>query len=341
MNQDYSIPQISIIIPVYNVEKYLRQCVDSVLVQTYADFELILVDDCSTDSSSAICDEYAATDSRVRVIHFANNSGVSAARNAGIDESKGKWITFIDSDDWVETTYIENFLIESDDSDLVIQGIEFYDERNSDFYKKISVENCTLSKIDLKNVVANNRLLSLGYPVAKAYSSNLIRNRFLFRTEISYHEDHIFVLEVMNACKQIRLVNSIAYKYRYFHSGASLSSKCHPWFEMKIASDGMIAALNAMHDDFLITGSEYEKEIYSFAYSPKINAVFDVFRNVNFSERKRVLDTLIISEELKSYYTPFLFKEKLVTFILLHTPYVVKQMFYWLYIKYQDRSIWR
>ena len=333
MNKDCLIPQISIIIPVYNVEKYLRQCVDSVLIQTYTDFELILVDDCSTDSSPAICDEYTTMDSRVRVIHFAKNSGVSAARNAGIDDSRGRWITFIDSDDWVETNYIENFVLESDDSDLLIQGIEFYDERNTDFYKKVSVENCTLSRGDLKSAVVNNRLLSIGYPFAKAYSSNLIRNRFLFRTEISYHEDHIFVLEVMKACKQIRLIKSVAYKYRCFHNGTSLSSKCHPWYELKIASDGMITALNSMRDDFLITGSEYEKEIYNFAYSPKINAIFDIFRNVNSSERKLALNILIIPEELKVYYTPFSLKEKLVTFILLHTPYAVKQMFYWLYIK--------
>ena len=94
-------PTISIIVPVYNSEKYLDACIDSILSQSFRDFELILVDDGSKDSSAQICDEYASQDTRVRVIHKANG-GVSAARNDGLDIAKGEYITFIDSDDWVE-----------------------------------------------------------------------------------------------------------------------------------------------------------------------------------------------------------------------------------------------
>ena len=98
-------PAISIIIPVYNAENYLRRCIDSVLSQSFTDFELILVDDGSKDKSPQICDEYASQDTRVRVIHKANG-GVSAARNDGLDIAKGEYITFIDSDDWVERDYL-------------------------------------------------------------------------------------------------------------------------------------------------------------------------------------------------------------------------------------------
>ena len=94
-------PTISIIVPVYKVEPYIRQCVESVLGQTYSNFELILVDDGSPDSCGAICDEYAEKDSRVRVIH-QENGGVSAARNAGLDIMKGEYVAFIDSDDFVQ-----------------------------------------------------------------------------------------------------------------------------------------------------------------------------------------------------------------------------------------------
>ncbi|GMO37902.1 MAG: hypothetical protein Ta2B_17610 [Termitinemataceae bacterium] len=94
-------PVISVIIPVYNVEHYLRRCLDSVLAQTFTDFECILIDDGSPDKSPAICDEYAKKDSRFVVIHQAN-AGVSAARNAGLDIAQGEWITFVDSDDWIE-----------------------------------------------------------------------------------------------------------------------------------------------------------------------------------------------------------------------------------------------
>lgn len=108
-------PTISVIVPVYKVEPYLHRCVDSILRQTYTDFELILVDDGSPDSCPAICDEYAAKDSRVHVIH-QENGGLSAARNAGIDwafaNSDSQWLSFVDSDDWVHPQFLQ-FLYEA------------------------------------------------------------------------------------------------------------------------------------------------------------------------------------------------------------------------------------
>lgn len=100
---------VSVIVPVYNVGKYLGRCIDSILAQTFTDFELILVDDGSTDDSGKICDEYAKHDSRIKVIH-QENGGVSSARNRGLDECKGRWIAFIDSDDWVDSNYLETLL---------------------------------------------------------------------------------------------------------------------------------------------------------------------------------------------------------------------------------------
>ena len=99
-------PTISVIVPVYKVEQYLHQCIDSILAQTFTDFELILIDDGSPDNCGAICDEYAKQDARITVIH-QENGGLSAARNAGIDIAKGEYLTFIDSDDWVHPMYLE------------------------------------------------------------------------------------------------------------------------------------------------------------------------------------------------------------------------------------------
>ena len=103
-------PEISVIVPVYKVQQYLQQCVDSILAQTFEDFDLILVDDGSPDDCGSICDKYAEIDKRIHVIH-QQNGGLSAARNAGIDwsyqHSSSKWLTFIDSDDWVEIRYLE------------------------------------------------------------------------------------------------------------------------------------------------------------------------------------------------------------------------------------------
>lgn len=101
-------PQISIIVPVYKVEQYLHKCLDSILAQTFTDWECILIDDGGPDNSGAICDEYAEKDSRFRVIH-QENKGSAGARNVGLDVAKGEWIAFVDSDDWVESTYLNKF----------------------------------------------------------------------------------------------------------------------------------------------------------------------------------------------------------------------------------------
>ncbi|MDR0422523.1 MAG: glycosyltransferase, partial [Proteiniphilum sp.] len=115
-------PMISVIVPVYNVEKYLRKCLESILAQTYTSFELLLVNDGSTDGSGQICDEYAQKDSRVQVFH-QENKGVSRARNLGLERAKGKWVAFIDSDDWVDSTYLEHLLEGDEDVELRVMGL--------------------------------------------------------------------------------------------------------------------------------------------------------------------------------------------------------------------------
>ena len=115
-------PEISVIVPVYNAGKYLCRCVDSILAQTFTDFELLLIDDGSKDSSSAICDEYASADSRVRVYHKPNG-GVSSARNLGLDNARGKWIAFADADDYVSDAWLADLLsLKTTDADLMVCG---------------------------------------------------------------------------------------------------------------------------------------------------------------------------------------------------------------------------
>ena len=99
-------PKISVIVPVYNVEQYLPRCIESILAQTYNDFELLLINDGSSDNSGNICDEYAKNNSRVRVFH-KENGGVSSARNMGLDNAQGEYVVFVDSDDFIRNKYLE------------------------------------------------------------------------------------------------------------------------------------------------------------------------------------------------------------------------------------------
>ena len=128
-------PQVSVIVPVYNVEKYIRRCVDSILAQTFEDFELILVDDGSPDNCPAICDEYAAKDNRVRVIH-QENGGVSGARNAALNVATGEYIAFCDSDDWWETGFLESMVSSAHSSraDMVMTGYRAVDDNGKELW---------------------------------------------------------------------------------------------------------------------------------------------------------------------------------------------------------------
>ncbi len=122
-------PAISVIVPVYNVEKYIRRCVDSILAQTFADFELILVDDGSPDNCPAICDEYSQKDGRVKVIH-KKNEGVAIARNVGLDLAVGEYITFVDSDDFIGTERLAMLYrrITKEQADVVVTDFAIMDE---------------------------------------------------------------------------------------------------------------------------------------------------------------------------------------------------------------------
>ena len=135
---------ISVIVPVYNTEKYLDECIQSILNQSFTDFELLLIDDGSTDRSGAICDQYAAKDERVRVFH-TENGGVSSARNVGLDEAKGEWIAFVDSDDWVKSLFLENFIRYVDDVDIIISYSEI-ETKNGIHKIEISSEGIVYGK---------------------------------------------------------------------------------------------------------------------------------------------------------------------------------------------------
>ena len=133
---------ISIIVPVYNCENYINKCIESILSQSYPYFELLLIDDGSTDKSGEICDKYKSIDSRIKVFH-ENNNGVSYARNLGISNSIGEYIAFVDSDDWVEPDYISSLITEASKADLIFFGSKFHYAHNDIKYYSLSCRSYT------------------------------------------------------------------------------------------------------------------------------------------------------------------------------------------------------
>ncbi len=200
---------ISVIVPVYNSENLLERCIDSILAQTFKDFELILVDDGSEDSSGSICDRYARSDARIRVIH-KSNGGVSSARNSALKIAKGQFVAFCDSDDYVTTTWLQTFIDNIGDNDICIQA---YTDRLGDFRKPKPIPE--YQGTDLAMLIEHQiEYEVLGYVFVKLFRTSIIRRYDIkFDEEIHYCEDELFVVEYLKRCNTYVTINRINYFY--------------------------------------------------------------------------------------------------------------------------------
>lgn len=190
---------VSIIVPVYNAEPYLRRCVDSIIAQSFHNWELILVDDGSTDGSGAICDEYASGNDRMTVIHKVNG-GVSSARNAGLKIAKGAWVTFIDSDDTIGENYFNVEL--SPDVDLYIACSK------EDWIPRVYEKN------ELNQFLAQNMCdLYFRVPWGKFFNKSTM-GRLSFDESMRLGEDTVFNLRFIRECKKMAIVENIVYNYQ-------------------------------------------------------------------------------------------------------------------------------
>ncbi len=213
---------ISVIIPVYNVEKYIRRCVKSVLNQTYKEIEIILVDDGSTDNSGKICDELEKEDLRIKTIHI-KNSGAAKARNVGLDKAKGEYISFIDSDDWILPTFLERLLHECVENNADISKCEVIDvkseqdiipnvEKKSDVYKPIDVLNKIYTERKFFNIAIMNKL----------YNKKIFDNlRFV---EGIINEDEEILCKIILKANKIVVTNEILYCYFLSEKSVTRSS---------------------------------------------------------------------------------------------------------------------
>lgn len=220
---------ISIIIPVYKVEKYLNRCVQSIVSQTYTKWELILIDDGSPDNSGTLCDAWALKDPRIKAFH-KSNGGVSSARNLGIKKSHGTYITFVDSDDWVESSYLADFFDcgYSIENSIYIQGINYYIPRRNKSKVMFKYADVCFDISDNLDLLLSYEILNNGCPVAKLFKREVILdNNISFKEDISLNEDHLFVLTYYNYIHRIVLSRHQGYKYFFDFTEPSLTKLKH------------------------------------------------------------------------------------------------------------------
>lgn len=240
--------KISVIVPVYNTEQYLPRCLDSIISQSFTDFELLLVDDGSTDGSGAICDAYAEKDDRIRVFH-KENGGVSSARNLGLKEAKGEWICFVDSDDELLAgglqTMVEGI---SEEVDLVMAG--YYELEGETFQIDTTSFGGT-------GIIDQNKALSMmypsadlpymGYPWGKLFKSNLVLERNLsFDEHVRIKEDTLFVVEYLCSIQKLVYYTSTpVYKYVKLPTGV-MGGMSHSYNPNYLTSFDAVVRMNKL-----------------------------------------------------------------------------------------------
>lgn len=204
-------PTISVIVPVYNVERYLQRCIDSILAQTYIDFELLLINDGSKDRSYIICDEYALKDPRIRVFH-KENGGVSSARNLGLDNARGEWITFVDADDYLFKDAFEN-LLKDPQADLIVGGFSHIGVFSGRERRFSPINRIIDIKVDVE-FLTNMINFYLTTPWCKFFRNDIIcAKKLKFNKYLLYGEDTDFVFQYVLQINSIQFISKQVYCY--------------------------------------------------------------------------------------------------------------------------------
>lgn len=346
----------SIIIPIYNCEKYLSRCIDSVLNQNYNNFELILVDDGSTDNSGLICDEYSKKNSQIKTLH-KTNEGVSKARNVGIENSKGKYIIFLDSDDYLSKDYFEEInkiLTKFKNIELINFG--FYsdvDDENlntlsSDIinYKDVMYKSHEEIKDDFVNLWDNTMLYNIWN---KVYSSKIIKENNIKFPDFNWGEDIQFNRDYLNVINSLYNSDKCFYHYVREREGAATKNYKPEIFETRKRE---FIEFNSYFDQWDIEKQAY----YEFSCRRYIERVLGCLENVycskfKFSERYKIIKLMIKdsttreclkyakpkSKKIKIMLIPIKLKLTLITMLMGKISNILKTKFPSLFNKLKNR----
>lgn len=285
---EYNKPLISVVVPVYKVEPYLRKCIDSILGQTYRNLEIILVDDGSPDCCPAICDEYAKVDSRIKVIHKANG-GLSDARNVGMDAASGDYLMFVDSDDWLESNSLEILLEASleHNAQLVIGGTR---QVENGTLRTMKVENDGTLTV-LSNIQAMSHFFENGCAAWGRLYQRKIHDGIQFPTG-EINEDEAIVLELLERCETVVIVDKVVYNYRCRPESITTST----FSEKKLAWYRHCA-------DNLDWIKSHHPELERLASKRLCDSVLWSLREIALSDKGFTSQRIELLDDVKTHYT--------------------------------------
>lgn len=305
--------KFSIIMPVYNVEKYIRTAVNSVLSQTYDNFEIILVDDASPDNCPAICDEYAEKYNNVKCVHHSVNHGLSAVRNTGLQYASGEYVSFMDTDDYIDSDLLEtvNSSLEKNPADSVAFGMkEEYYNKNNELCKTYEIiygsEDFIAEKSELrKKLIMLEKATLLGYSANKFYKKEIILKNALFFEEVPLIEDFIFNAEFFENAASLNILNTSPYHYMKRIDGSLTNRFVKDYYSLHRRRVTMLTELykkwGLLTDGVRkILGNIYARYIFS-----ALQRNCDKRSGMNGSDRKKFLKE-VFQDELFAELSPFI-----------------------------------
>lgn len=305
-------PKVSIIVPVYNAKDYLHRCVDSILAQTFTDFELLLIDDGSSDSSDIICDDYSIRDSRIRVFH-KENGGVSSARNLGLDRAYGEWITFVDSDDWLAVEYLEKMCEKTDLVDLVISYAKCHSKQGEVKQKKYKDRYVDLDEIGI--LFLEYDLSWQTSPWAKLFRKDIIENlRFIEGMHIG--EDMVFLYNYLMRCKRCFVSHWDNYNYDMSREN-TLTRRIGMFSDERFAYNNVHELLMNFTSHYQIADPVVLRKIdwIRFYYTDRL--INSLYHTPGFNQQDRLGHIVNLDVELYvNFYRRNSIKEKILYFLM-------------------------
>lgn len=329
--------KVTIVIPVYNTKRYLEECVASVMGQTYKEIEILLVDDGSTDGSSALCDELALNDERIRVIH-KENGGAATARNIGIDEATGTYVMFLDSDDWLDTDATEVLVALADKQNVDVIRFNYIREFQGKQLVKVNTfleeklymgEECSvvcrqllgLTGKELAHPESMNFLASCGFNLYRTALLRKLGVRFIPIQEIGSFVDGLFNFEVFLHVERFSFVNRPFYHYRKTNESAATARYRKNYIPRQLVLFGKIKEKIDENGSW-----EYFSEAYYHRIAlSTMEICFNAMRNrKGFLERYREIKSVLKHEDFKAAYkhfdiSPMGFKWKVYYFLIKHS----------------------